>query len=84
MKAGSGEMARIYFSLKGEGDERKAGNFAVDSTTVPPANSLMLVDVNAKTIVPYLKITGAAAGKEAEKVEKKVTKPAAKKGTTKK
>lgn len=67
MPAGSGEVARIYFSAVGG---RKPELFAADTTTAPPNNTLMLVDKNAKIIIPALKIIDkqpTAKPKEAEK-----------------
>lgn len=58
---GEGVVARIYFSVKGD---TKAGLFTVDTTTVPPNSSLMLVDRNAKIIVPALKIEYMSTGKK--------------------
>ena len=65
---GDGEMARVYISMK---DEKKPAPFAIDTTTMAPNSSLMLVDANAKIIIPVLKIATAGAGKEVKKDEKK-------------
>lgn len=64
---GSGEMARIYISVTGD---KKPSAFAVDTTTMKPNNSLMLVDRTAKIIVPALKIVYADK-KKSEEAEKK-------------
>ncbi|MDD4050770.1 MAG: hypothetical protein PHR28_02570 [candidate division Zixibacteria bacterium] len=66
LPVGKGEVARIFLSAKGE---KKPGAFAIDTTAYPPNSSLMLVDVNAKTIVPALKIEykKAAAAPPAKK-----------------
>lgn len=53
LAAGNGEVGTVYFSVR---DKRKPGPFAVDTTTFPPNSTLLLVDVNAKSIVPVLKI----------------------------
>jgi hypothetical protein len=53
LPVGKGEVARIYFSVRGD---KKPGPFAVDTTAYSSANTLMLVDVNAKTIIPVLRI----------------------------
>lgn len=50
---GSGDVGRIYISVM---DDKNPGMFACDTSTFPPNNSLMLVDKNAKIIVPALKI----------------------------
>jgi hypothetical protein len=67
---GSGEVARVYISVTGD---KKAKTIAIDTTTVKPNNTLMLVDKNAKIIVPALKIVDAADF-EKEKKEKKAKK----------
>jgi len=66
MPAGSGEMARIYISATGD---KKPGSFAVDTVTMKPNNSLILVDKNAQSITPALKIIYIEKGK-AEEAEK--------------
>jgi hypothetical protein len=66
MAPGDGEMARVYISMK---DEKKPGPFAIDTVTMAPNSSLMLVDANAKIIIPALKITTEGTGKEAKKTE---------------
>lgn len=66
MPAGSGEMARIYISATGD---KKPGSFAVDTVTMKPNNSLILVDKNARSITPVLKIIYSEKGK-AEKAKK--------------
>jgi len=73
LAVGNGEMARIYFSLKNASEAKKPGPFAIDTCTMAPNNSLMLVDKNAKIIVPALKIINAAApaGKEVKKAAPK-------------
>ncbi len=53
LAAGKGEVARIFFSARGD---KKPGPFAVDTTAYSASSTLMLADVNAKTIVPALKI----------------------------
>ena len=64
LAAGSGEIARIYISSR---DKREPGVFAADSTTLPPNGTLMLVDKNAKSIIPALKIVTVKPEKKAEK-----------------
>lgn len=66
---GSGEVAKIYISATGD---KKPGVFAVDTCFVQPNSRLMLVDKNAKSIVPVLKIVDktAAATEEKAKEEK--------------
>lgn len=68
MPAGNGEMARVYISVTGD---KKPSAFAVDTTTMKPNNSLMLVDKNAKIIVPALKIVYADKQKAQEAEKKK-------------
>lgn len=58
---GEGVVARVYFSVAGD---KKPGPFTVDTTTVPPNSTLMLVDRNAKIIVPALKIVNISAKKK--------------------
>lgn len=53
LPAGKGEVGRIYFSVRGD---KKPGPFVVDTTAYSVSSTLMLADVNAKTIVPALKI----------------------------
>lgn len=53
MAPGSGEVARIYISVSGD---EKAKAFAVDTTTYGTNSTLTLVDENAKSIIPALKI----------------------------
>ncbi len=67
MPPGNGEMARVYISVTGD---KKPSAFAVDTVTMKPNNSLMLVDKNAKIIVPALKIVYADKQKS-ENAEKK-------------
>ncbi len=50
---GNGEVGRIYISLVGD---KKPGPFAVDTALYAPNNHLILVDRDAKTIVPVVKI----------------------------
>lgn len=71
---GSGEMARVYFSLKNESGAKKPGPFAIDTCTMAPNSSLMLVDKNAKIIVPALKIINAAAAPASKEVPKEAKK----------
>jgi hypothetical protein len=66
LPAGKGEVARIYFSARGE---KKPGPFAVDTTAYSVSSTLMLADVNAKTIVPALKIEYKKAAAPATKKE---------------
>ncbi len=68
MPAGNGEMARVYISVSGD---KKPSAFAVDTTTMKPNNSLMLVDKSAKVIVPALKIVYTDKEKKADEAEKK-------------
>lgn len=68
MPPGSGEMARFYISVVGD---KKPGPFAVDTVTMKPNNSLMLVDRNAKSIKPALKIIYMEKGKKEEAEKKK-------------
>jgi hypothetical protein len=68
MAPGQGEVARIYISAVGD---KKPGVFAVDTCFMAPNSSLMLVDKNAKSIVPALKIIDA---KDMPKKEEKVKK----------
>lgn len=69
MAPGSGEVARIYISAAGD---KKPGVFAVDTCFMAPNSTLMLVDKNAKIIIPALKIIDKAdAKKEKEKKDKK-------------
>jgi len=63
---GDGEVARVYISTL---PNQKVGPFAVDTTTVPPNSTLMLVDKNAAIIKPAFKIKTVEALKE--KPEKK-------------
>ncbi len=65
---GSGEIARVYISSR---DKREPGIFAADSTTLPPNGTLMLVDKNAKSIIPVLKIVTVKPEKKAEKTKGK-------------
>lgn len=58
---GEGVVARIYFSTKGD---KKPGPFTVDTTTAPPNSTLMLVDRNAKIIIPALIIENLSAKKK--------------------
>lgn len=67
MPAGSGEMARVYISVA---NDKSPGAFAVDTTTMKPNNTLMLVDKNAKSIIPALKIIYSEKGKTKEKAKK--------------
>jgi len=67
MAPGSGEVARIYISAAGE---KTPGVFAVDTCFMAPNSTLMLVDKNAKIIVPFLKIMDKGDAKK-EKKEKK-------------
>jgi len=53
LAVGKGEIGRVYISAYGD---KKPGAFAVDTATVAPNSTLMLVDKNAKVIVPALKI----------------------------
>lgn len=53
LKPGNGEIARIYISVRGD---KKPGPFAVDTTTIAPNSTLMLVDINAAIIIPAFKI----------------------------
>lgn len=53
LAVGKGEVARIYFSIQ---SDKKPGPFAADTTTYTNGSTMMLVDKNAKTIVPMLKI----------------------------
>jgi hypothetical protein len=62
---GSGELARVYISAVGD---KKPGVFAVDTCTMAPNSTLMLVDKAAKIIIPALKIVDK---KKADKEEKK-------------
>ena len=79
MAIGNGELARVYFSLKDASDAKKPGPFAIDTCTMAPSNSMMLVDKNAKSIIPALKIintsspSGEEKGKEGKKPEPKKT-----------
>jgi hypothetical protein len=66
MPAGGGTMGRIFVSALGD---KKPGPFAVDTVTMKPNNKLMLVDKNAKSIWPALKIVYPEKGKE-EKAKK--------------
>lgn len=50
---GKGEVGRIFFSARGD---KKPGPFVVDTTAYSASSTLVLADVNAKTIVPALKI----------------------------
>jgi hypothetical protein len=68
MAPGSGEVARVYISVIGD---KKPGVFAVDTCFMAPNSSLMLVDKNAKIIVPALKILDKADVEKKEKKEKK-------------
>lgn len=59
---GSGEIARIYISAYGD---KKPEVFAVDTCFMAPNSSLMLVDKNAKIIIPALRIVDMKdSGKE--------------------
>jgi len=64
MPPGSGEVARIYISAMGD---KKPGVFAVDTCFMAPNSTLMLVDKNAKIIVPALKIVDNSGKKDKEK-----------------
>lgn len=68
MPPGNGEMARVYISVTGD---KKPSAFAVDTTTMKPNNSLMLVDKDAKIIKPVLKIVYADKQKKEEAEKKK-------------
>ncbi len=68
MPAGDGEMARVYISVTGD---KKPSAFAVDTTTMKPNNSLMLVDKSAKIIIPAVKIVYADKQKTEEAEKKK-------------
>jgi hypothetical protein len=61
---GAGEIARIYVSAPGE---KKLGPFAVDTATVAPNNQMMLVNKEAKTILPAFSITTKGKDKEDKK-----------------
>jgi len=71
MAPGSGEVARVYISATGD---KKPGVFAVDTTFMEPNSTLMLVDKNAKIIVPALKIINQADMEKGEKKEEKAKK----------
>jgi len=68
MQPGGGEVAKVYISAIGD---KKPGAFAIDTTTVAPNNSLMLVDKNAKIITPVVKILTSDKGKQEQAGEKK-------------
>ncbi|MCP4567095.1 MAG: hypothetical protein GY841_05905 [FCB group bacterium] len=69
MPPGNGEIARIYISAVGD---KKPGPFAVDTTTYPPnAVKMMLVDENAKTIIPALKIIAVEKSEGKAETKKK-------------
>ncbi|MFH1699162.1 MAG: hypothetical protein ABIE07_01130 [Candidatus Zixiibacteriota bacterium] len=53
LEPGKGEIGRIYISVN---DSKTPGPFAVDTAYYAPNNHLMLVNTEAKTIVPALKI----------------------------
>ena len=63
LKPGKGEIGRAYVSVYGD---RKPGPFGVDSITVPPNATLMLVHKNATQIIPYLNIAMSKASEKAE------------------
>jgi hypothetical protein len=67
MAPGSGEVARVYISAIGD---KKPDVFAVDTCFMEPNSTLMLVDKNAKIIVPALKIINKADMEKKEKKEK--------------
>ncbi|MEE9442864.1 MAG: hypothetical protein V3V99_09385 [candidate division Zixibacteria bacterium] len=53
LEPGQGEIGKVYISVIGS---KKPGPFAVDTAFYAPNNHLMLVDTEAKTIIPALKI----------------------------
>lgn len=53
LEPGQGEVGKVYISVH---DTKKPGPFAVDTAFYAPNNHLMLVNTEAKTIVPALKI----------------------------
>ncbi|MCK5125678.1 MAG: hypothetical protein KAR42_05440 [candidate division Zixibacteria bacterium] len=59
---GTGAIGHVYLSVWGD---KEPGEFVMDTTFFAPSNKLMLVDRNAKTIVPIVII------KEAVKKDKK-------------
>ncbi len=68
MAPGDGVVAKIYISAYGE---KKPGAFAVDTCYMEPNSTLMLVDKNAKIIIPALKIMDAKDAKGKEEKAKK-------------
>lgn len=67
MAPGEGEVARVYISATGD---KKPGIFAVDTCYMAPNSTLMLVDKNAKIIIPALKIVDKKDLPKKEKKEK--------------
>jgi len=68
MAPGNGEVARIYISATGD---KQPGTFAVDTATIAPNNTLMLVDKEAKIIVPAFRIISKEAAGEKKTPEGK-------------
>jgi len=63
LEPGSGEIGRAYVSVHGD---REPGPFGVDTITVPPNASLMLVHKNARNIIPHLKISTPGSKKDSK------------------
>jgi hypothetical protein len=68
MAPGHGDIARVYISAMGD---KAPGVFAVDTCFMAPNSTLMLVDKNAKIIIPALKIVNAKDMPQKEKAKGK-------------